>query len=118
MGIQSSAAELGIEFENAVNINSDASAAIFISNRIGFGNVRHIEVTQLWRQGKVRKSVIAVNKVGTDDDLSDALTKGLNATSIHRHLEGVGIETRTDRQDMAPELDSKVQIAGHEFEDE
>ena len=63
-----------------------------ISNRIGSGKVRHIEVTQLWLQEKVRKNVIVGNKVGTDDNLSDALTKGVDAAAIYKHLEGVGIE--------------------------
>ena len=48
LGIQALASEMGIEFENPIDINSDASAAIGISNRVGSGKVRHIEVTQLW----------------------------------------------------------------------
>ena len=80
--------------------------------------MRHIEVTQLWLQEKVRTKVIKVNKVGTEDNLSDALTKGLDATGIQKHLEGVGIEVRSDRHAIAPELDSKEQGAEDKFVDE
>ena len=49
---RSLAADLGVEFQQAIAIMSDASAAIGISNRIGVGKIRHIEVTQLWVQEK------------------------------------------------------------------
>ena len=39
-------ADLGVEFQQSIAIMSDASAAIGISNRIGIGKIRHIEVTQ------------------------------------------------------------------------
>ena len=45
--IQGLAAELGIHLRGAIEINSDASAAIGISNRIGSGKVRHIELLAL-----------------------------------------------------------------------
>ena len=59
-----------------------------------------------------------MNKVGADDNLSDALTKGVDAAAINRHHERVGIEIRTDRHKIAPELDSKAQGAEDKFEDE
>ena len=118
LGIKALLSELGIEYDRPIDINSDASAAIGISNRVGSGKIRHIEVTQLWLQEKVRTKQITVNKLGTDDNLSDALTKGLDAAAILKHLEGVGVEIRTDRHTLAPELDNKVQGAEEKFEDE
>ena len=97
MGVYAIAAELGITFERSIEINSDAGAAIGISNRVGSGKVRHIEVTQLWLQDKVSQKIIVLNKVGTDDNLADALTKGVDATAIEKHAEGVGLERRSDR---------------------
>ena len=73
-------------------------------------------MTQLWLQEKVRKGEIVVNKVGADDNLFDALKKGLDAVAIH--LEGVGIEIRNDRHRIAPELNTQVQGAEDRFEDE
>ena len=62
--------------------------------------------------------MIVVNKVGTDDNLSDAFTKGLDAASVQRHPKGVGIQVRSDRHRMAPELDIIAQGADDKCEDE
>ena len=117
LGIKNLTLEMGIRFEGPIELNSDASAAIGISSRIGSGKVRHIEVTQLWLQEKVRDKTIRVNKVGTDDNLSDALTKGVDSAAIQKHLQGVGIEIRRDRHSIAPALAS-AQGAEEKFEDE
>ena len=118
LGMQAIASDMGIEFESPIELNSDASAAIGISNRIGSGKVRHIEVTQLWLQDKVSQKVFVLNKVGTDDNLADALTKGVDAAAIAYHLEGVRVELRRDRHRLAPELEAKSAGAEHKLEDE
>ena len=79
---------MGIECEMPIELNSDASAAVGIGNRIGTGKVRHIEVTQLWLQNKFSQTVHVLNKVGTDANLSNALTRGVDAAARRRHLEG------------------------------
>ena len=49
--------------EVGLHIKRDASAAIAVASRRGRGNVRHIEVRQLWLRHKVRKGEInAVKK--------------------------------------------------------
>ena len=53
-GVQAFMQEMGVHLEGAIELNSDASAAIGISNRVGSGKVRHIEVTQLWLQDQVK----------------------------------------------------------------
>ena len=58
LGLKAIAFKLVIEFEVPIEISSDASAAIGISNRIGSGKVRHVEVTQLLLQDKGSKKVI------------------------------------------------------------
>ena len=45
LGAQVVANELGIYFEDPIELNSDASAAIGMSNHVGSGNIPHIE----WR---------------------------------------------------------------------
>ena len=54
--------DLGIELTSPFEVISNASAAIGISNRIGSGKVRHIEVTQLWLQEKILKKVMVLRK--------------------------------------------------------
>ena len=75
LGVEALAQDVGIEFEKPSELNSAASAAIGIGNRIGSGKIRHIEVIQLWLQHKVSQKVSVHNTVGTDDNSSDALTK-------------------------------------------
>ena len=77
--------EIGIKTSLVCKI--DASAAQGIALRRGLGRVKHIEVTQLWLQDKVAEGKIKIKKVGTKENLSDALTKGLPAGDIMWHME-------------------------------
>ena len=110
LGLKALANDMGIEFEEPIVMNSDASAAIGISNRIGSGKVRHIEVTQLWLQEKVCNGQVRLNKVGTEENLADALTKGVDATTIATHVKGVSMELREDRHRLAPSLEESTQV--------
>ena len=83
LGIKALTSESGIELDNSININADANAAIGVSSRVVSGKMIHIEVTQLRLQEKVRTKMI-VNTVSTDDNLSDALTKGRDAAGIYK----------------------------------
>ena len=60
-----------------------------------------------WLQEDGSQKVIVLRKVGTDANLADALTKGVDAESIRYGCEGVGLELRDDRHSLAPELDGK-----------
>jgi hypothetical protein len=96
IGIRSLAADMGITFECPITIKSDASAAIGIGSRVGIGKVRHIEVTQLWVQEKVVNGEIVIEKVATEDNLADALTKAVDAQIIQKHV--LGTSPRAARQ--------------------
>ena len=120
MGIQSLCKDLGVEFDMPIDIKSDASAAIGICNRIGLGKVRHIEVNQLWLQEKVTGGKITVTKVGTLDNLADAMTKAIDHESMQTHLIGIDTETREDRHHLTPrlEMESEWQEEGESEEQE
>ena len=105
LGMESMLKDLGFAFEERIELKSDASAAIGISNRIGVGKVRHIEVNQLWLQEMVAGGKVRIEKVWSEDNLADALTKGVDAQSIAMHLGGVNVEIRNDRHPMAPSID-------------
>ena len=105
LGIRSLAADLGIQFESAIAIKSDASAAIGISSRLGIGKVRHIEVTQLWVQERVASGEIAIHKVATEDNLADALTKAVDAQVIQKHVLGTNAEVLSDRHPLTPMIE-------------
>ena len=61
-------------------------------------------------------------KVGTDENLADALTKPVGAADIYKHSLGLGYEMREDRHPLAPKVDEKgdegeEQEVGDEEED-
>ena len=78
LGLRALIGDMGIDLHNSgikCKIITDASAAKSISQRIGLGKVRHIEVNTLWLQDKVREGEIMVEKVGGKINIADALTK-------------------------------------------
>ena len=107
LGVRAISADMGVEFEEPITIKSDASAAIGIGNRVGTGKIRHIEVTQLWLQEKVSNRDIRVEKVPSEENLADALTKGVDAAAIAKHLEGVGAQILCDRHNLAPIVEGR-----------
>ena len=88
-----------------IEVKSDASAAIGIANRRGLGKVRHIEVCQLWLQDKVRKGEIKITKVGTYENLADALTKFVTKEGIDVHMRGTGQVITDGRHELAPKVE-------------
>ena len=88
LGLQAMIKELGIDL--TLQVNTDASAAIGMVKRSGFGRVRHIDVGQLWIQDVVSKGRIKIIKVGTEDNLSDALTKHVKAEILQKHVNLTG----------------------------
>ena len=105
IGVKTIMKDMGVELSEPTVIKSDASAAIGIANRIGIGKVRHIEVNQLWFQEKVSKKEILMVKVGTEDNLADALTKAVDARIIEKQIAGVGACVRIDRHRLGPKVD-------------
>ena len=61
LGLKAMNMELGVDME--LQINTDASAAIGIAKRTGFGKIRHIDVSQLWIQEMISRGKIKVRKV-------------------------------------------------------
>ena len=76
MGFQAMMGELGEKL--GIELRCDASAAVGMVMRRGLGKVRHIDVTQLWLQERVSSGQISIKKVGTKENVSDCLTKGVS----------------------------------------
>ena len=87
--------------------DTDASAAIGIGSRFGLGKVRDIEVNQLWLQDKLYIGEIALNKVGTNQNIADALTKAVSVEVLGCHVNNSSGECRRDRHRIAPEIDDE-----------
>ena len=101
LGIRNMLRDLGIKVK--IQISTDASAAKGITARRGAGKIRHIEVSQLWIQDKVRSGEIIMKKVGTTENLADALTKHVTAEELNYHLAHTGQVIMPGRHELAPE---------------
>ena len=99
MGIQSLLSEIG--FHTQIIIKSDASAAIGIVKRKGLGQVRHIDVHDIWIQEKVSSGKFIIHKVHTYDNLADALTKYVDPGKIIQHVTGTKQKWRVNESSMA-----------------
>ena len=94
-----------------VKLKTDASAAQGITNRRGLGQVRHIEVNQLWLQDRVNKGEMVVEKVPGKKNIADALTKYVTREDLGIHVEESGVEFRTGRHHLAPSIDESGNIS-------
>ena len=101
MGMRSVMRDLGVDL--SITIQTDASAAKGIASRRGLGKVRHIEVSQLWVQEKVSAGEITIKKIGTKDNLADALTKYVEAEVLNRHIQGTNQGIMSGRHNIMPE---------------
>ena len=100
MGLQSVLKDFDVD--SSITIKSDATAAIAIASRRGLGKVRHIEVCQLWLQERVRRGDITICKVGTHENIADALTKYVTRSIMDMHTKVTGQSAREGRHALAP----------------
>ena len=112
IGTEAIIRDLGRDYEDALEIRTDASAAIGIANRIGIGKIRHIETNQLWLQQKVLDGKLVVSKVKGEENLADALTKPVDGKLLAEHLVRVGSIVCGGRHALAPTLDAEEGIVG------
>ena len=100
MGMQHIAKDLSIYYD--IHLYTDSSAAMGMVARKGMGQVRHIEVSELWIQDAVRNNVLTVNKVKGDDNPADILTKYIEQGKIHQHCHGMRLVPEGGIPDSAP----------------
>ena len=102
IGLRSLAKDLAMDLD--VVVFTDAAAAIGIVRRRGLGKVRHLDVTDLWLQEKVRTGDIRVEKVAGTENPADALTKVLPRPLLVKHLSSMGLSPEDGRAASAPKL--------------
>ena len=101
IGLRNMIADLGVDL--GLEVKTDASAAKGIASRKGIGKVRHIEVSQLWLQDKVRLGEIEIIKVNGADNAADALTKAVAAEDIAKHNKTPNQTTEEGIHSLCPE---------------
>ena len=77
-----------------MSINSDATAAIAMTERRGLGRAKHVQTCYLWIQEKVQHWRMKINKVSTNDQLADALTKFITKDRMDTLLKRMGFNFR------------------------
>ena len=102
MGVRSMLEDMGVKLR--IRVNTDASAAKGIASRRGLGKVRHIEVSQLWVQGKVASVEIEVRKVDGKTNIADALTKHVGSEDVRVHMFRSSQFVKQGRHELAPEV--------------
>ena len=99
MSIRNMYEDLGVVV--GVVVMTDARAAKGIASRRGAGNIRHIEVAQLWVQEKVSTGEIKLIKVSTSEHVADALTKHVTGEGVMNHIKWAGMRVVSGRSGMA-----------------
>ena len=87
-----------------LDLSTDATAAIGMVSREGLGKVRHLAVADLWVQERQRTGEIVYDKVNGKDNPADAMTKGIDAASMEKHLQCMGFVQTSGRHKLAPQL--------------
>ena len=75
-------------------VRSDSSTALAISQRVGLGKVRHLQVQYLWIQERHSDGSLALQKVKGELNPADLLTKGVPQETLRRHVATAGLELR------------------------
>ena len=102
LGIAGVLSDLGIELH--VVISTDSSAAKGIANRRGLGEVRHIELSELWVQDQVAKGRITIYKIDGSENSSDSLTKHSCGDRISQTIRYCSQHIAPGRHGIMPEV--------------
>ena len=103
LGLQSIANDLGIKLN--VHLFTDATAAIGICRRRGLGKIRHLHVSDLWIQDRLKTGDFKLSKVAGADNPADMLTKHVTKDIMRRHMETMNLRPEDGRASSAPTID-------------
>ena len=102
MGFKSMCHDLG--FQVKLYLKTDASAAIGICRRRGLGRIRHLAVSDLWVQEKLRNNGFSLKNILGVDIPADALTKHVERPVLNRLLPRMHVQKEEGRAQNAPSL--------------
>ena len=101
LGIQSLMKDMG--WTLPIQLWSDATAAIGIARRKGLGKIRHLDVTDLWIQDKIRSGQMKLDKVLGTENVSDVLTKFVDRNAMVKALKFMNVVATDGRPACAPQ---------------
>ena len=100
IGMRSLAKDLGFKME--IRVHSDATAALGICRRRGLGKIRHLDVTDLWCQEKVRDGTVSLHKVLGSENPADIMTKYVDSPTLLKMLPLMNLHPMEGRSEIAP----------------
>ena len=101
LGIRSLLKDMGIEYNNPVELRMDATAGLGVAARRGAGRIRHIHTPSLWLQRAVSNGVISLAKVPGESNPADIGTKHVEQAVLRRMLQYSGFRSLSGTSDMA-----------------
>ena len=75
----------------SITMESDASAAIGITQRQGLGKIRHLAVADLWIQQRVKEGTLKISKVPGLENAADLMTKPMDHAKTLQLLARMGV---------------------------
>ena len=100
IGLQSVLKDFGVTVK--LHLRSDATAAIGMARRLGLGRVRHLAVSDLWVQQRLKGPDISISKLPGLDNPSDLMTKYKDRSSSETFMGTLGFEAAKGRPHIAP----------------
>ena len=86
-----------------IHLYTDATAAIGICRRRGLGKIRHLHVSDLWIQDRLKRGDFTTLMAGADNP-ADLLTKHVSRELMMKHMATMGITSEVGRARSAPAL--------------
>ncbi len=84
--------------------NTGSSAAKSIGSRRGVGQVRHLDVRELWLQERVGRGDMVFREAPGAEKLADILTKHVPTRRLGKHMAGFGVVRVLGRRPLNPSL--------------
>ena len=102
LGLQSLAQDLGISLK--IHLFTDATAAIGICRRRGLGKIRHLHVSDLWVQDRLKRGDFSLSKIAGSENPADILTKHVSRELLVKHMAAMNLSRESGRASSAPSL--------------
>ena len=102
IGLVSLAKDLGITL--ALDIRTDATAAICVCKRRSLGKIRHLATADLWVQDKLKTKKITLSKIHGPANPADILTKHVDRRVLETHLRTLSMMADHGRAASAPTI--------------
>ena len=97
-----------MELKAGVSVGTDLSAAARITQRLGAGRVRRLEVKDLWIQEEVRSHELKVSRVKSEDSRADVLTKFLDPDRYRKLIKPLPLCVPGIRCEMAVKSEKQL----------